>query len=250
MQQLAREMNLSETVFVFPPRGGGHARIRIFTPARSSRSPGIPTLGTAFVLAAPLQLTEIRLETGSGHRPGRARAGGGADRLRPDGAADPDRRAVRGRGASCSTALGVERSELPVEVYDNGLAARVRRRSARRRRWRRCGRTCARLADAAGRARRQLLRRLGDAGGRRGCSRPAAGSPRIRRPARPRGRSRCTSPATAGSRSARRSRSRRASRSGDRRRSTRGWTGRPSNVERVAVGGSAVVVARGEFRLP
>jgi trans-2,3-dihydro-3-hydroxyanthranilate isomerase len=66
MQALARELNLSETVFVLPPSEGGHARIRIFTPARELPFAGHPVLGSAFVLAAPMQLGEIRLETGSG----------------------------------------------------------------------------------------------------------------------------------------------------------------------------------------
>ena len=34
MQKLAKEMNFSETVFVVPPEGDGHVRIRIFTPSR------------------------------------------------------------------------------------------------------------------------------------------------------------------------------------------------------------------------
>ena len=66
MQKLAREMNFSETVFVLPPEAGGHARIRIFTPVTELPFAGHPVLGSAFVLAAPLQLGEIRLETGSG----------------------------------------------------------------------------------------------------------------------------------------------------------------------------------------
>lgn len=66
MQPLAREMNFSETVFVLPPDEGGHARIRIFTPSAELPFAGHPVLGSAFVLAGPLQLPEIRLETGSG----------------------------------------------------------------------------------------------------------------------------------------------------------------------------------------
>src|SRR6266496_578424 len=66
MQSLAREMNFSETVFVLPPEGDGHARIRIFTPVSEVPFAGHPTLGSAFVLAGPLQLDEIRLETGNG----------------------------------------------------------------------------------------------------------------------------------------------------------------------------------------
>src|SRR5919202_4407550 len=66
MQDLARELNFSETVFVLPPEADGHARIRIFTPAVEVPFAGHPTLGTAFVLAGPLQLDEIKLETGAG----------------------------------------------------------------------------------------------------------------------------------------------------------------------------------------
>jgi len=66
MQALAREMNFSETVFVLPPSEGGHVLIRIFTPAMELPFAGHPVLGSAFVLGAPLQLREIRLETGSG----------------------------------------------------------------------------------------------------------------------------------------------------------------------------------------
>jgi trans-2,3-dihydro-3-hydroxyanthranilate isomerase len=66
LQDLAREMAFSETVFVLPPEAGGHARIRIFTPSSELPFAGHPVLGSAFVLAAPLQLGEIRLETGSG----------------------------------------------------------------------------------------------------------------------------------------------------------------------------------------
>jgi trans-2,3-dihydro-3-hydroxyanthranilate isomerase len=66
MQRLAKEMNYSETVFVLPPEAGGHARIRIFTPATELPFAGHPVLGSAYVLAGPMQLGEIQLETGAG----------------------------------------------------------------------------------------------------------------------------------------------------------------------------------------
>src|SRR6266487_5692987 len=66
MQQLAKEMSFSETVFVLPAEQGGNARIRIFTPVAELPFAGHPVLGTAFVLGGPLQLGELRLETGSG----------------------------------------------------------------------------------------------------------------------------------------------------------------------------------------
>src|SRR5215216_7970526 len=69
LQPLARELNLSETVYVYPAENGGHARIRIFTPMDELPFAGHPVLGTAFVLAAPLQLPTIVLETGIGNVP-------------------------------------------------------------------------------------------------------------------------------------------------------------------------------------
>jgi trans-2,3-dihydro-3-hydroxyanthranilate isomerase len=118
MQKLAREMNFSETVFVLPPEAGGHARIRIFTPSSELPFAGHPVLGSAFVLAAPLQLGEIRLETGSGVVP---------VTLERDGA-----RIVFGwmqqpipkfesfeRADEIQEILGV-RSSLPVELYRLG----------------------------------------------------------------------------------------------------------------------------------
>src|SRR5439155_24713439 len=66
LQPLARELNFSETVFVYQTEGDGHAKIRIFTPANELRFAGHPVLGTAFVLAGPLQLGRIDLETGGG----------------------------------------------------------------------------------------------------------------------------------------------------------------------------------------
>lgn len=52
MQALAREFNLSETVFVLPPENERHrARIRIFTPDYEMPFAGHPTVGTAIALA-------------------------------------------------------------------------------------------------------------------------------------------------------------------------------------------------------
>ncbi len=52
MQAVAREFNLSETVFVLPPENPVHsARIRIFTPAHELPFAGHPTVGTAVLLA-------------------------------------------------------------------------------------------------------------------------------------------------------------------------------------------------------
>jgi trans-2,3-dihydro-3-hydroxyanthranilate isomerase len=52
MQAIAREFNLSETVFVFPPANPRHsARVRIFTPVSELPFAGHPTIGTAVLIA-------------------------------------------------------------------------------------------------------------------------------------------------------------------------------------------------------
>ena len=120
MQALAREINYSESTFVLPAEEGGHAKMRIFTPAQELPFAGHPTLGTAFVLAGPLQLVEIRLETAAGIVPVRLER--------------EENRIVFGRmqqplptvrlyepADDLLGALSLEESELPVEVYDNGV---------------------------------------------------------------------------------------------------------------------------------
>ncbi|NRG17886.1 PhzF family phenazine biosynthesis protein [Rhizobiales bacterium] len=52
MQAIAKEFNLSETVFVLPADNPAHsAKVRIFTPARELPFAGHPTVGTAILLA-------------------------------------------------------------------------------------------------------------------------------------------------------------------------------------------------------
>jgi trans-2,3-dihydro-3-hydroxyanthranilate isomerase len=120
LQPLAREMNLSETVFVYPREGEGDVRIRIFTPARELPFAGHPILGTAFVLAAPLQRDVLRLETGSGVVPVRLERDGSRIVFGWMAQPIPTVAPFDGDEAGLLNALGVERSELPIEVYDNG----------------------------------------------------------------------------------------------------------------------------------
>jgi trans-2,3-dihydro-3-hydroxyanthranilate isomerase len=119
LQPLARELHLSETVFCYPARTGGHVRLRIFTPDHELPFAGHPVLGSAFVLAAPLQLTEIVLETGVGPVPVRLEREGArivfGRMVQPVPRIEPFPEA-----APLLRALGVERAVLPVELYDNG----------------------------------------------------------------------------------------------------------------------------------
>jgi trans-2,3-dihydro-3-hydroxyanthranilate isomerase len=88
MQAMAREMNLSETTFVYPGASEGRFRVRIFTPSEELPFAGHPTIGTALVLAArgrTGKLAEIVLEEGVG--PVRVALGEGRATLFRDGAA-------------------------------------------------------------------------------------------------------------------------------------------------------------------
>jgi trans-2,3-dihydro-3-hydroxyanthranilate isomerase len=120
MQALARETNLSESSFVLSPAtADANAAIRIFTPTMELPFAGHPTLGTAFVLAAPRQRKMISLETGRGvvtvrlsyqsERPAFGWMTQPLPEIRPYGAT-----------STLLTALGVTTSTLPVELYDNG----------------------------------------------------------------------------------------------------------------------------------
>jgi trans-2,3-dihydro-3-hydroxyanthranilate isomerase len=115
MQQVARELNLSETVFFLPPENGGDARLRIFTPATELPFAGHPVLGSAFVLAGRLGKQEVTLETGAGPVPVRIGTDGYGEMEQPVPSYQPYERA-----AELLAALGLTESQLPVDVYQNG----------------------------------------------------------------------------------------------------------------------------------
>ncbi len=229
MQRAAREMNLSETVFVFRTEDpNAHLRVRIFTPATELPFAGHPVLGTAFVVGRAMGSNVVRLETGLGIVPVTLeRAGNGAltygemeqfvPAVEPFDAVD-----------ELVAALGAapDHGALPIEGYPQRAGARVRRVSERGR---------GRGAEAGHRRARAPRRPTGStasraraSGGRRGCSGRRWAWPRIRPPARRPGRSPCTWRGTVGCRSGPRSRSSRASRSGVGRCSARGSREAPS----------------------
>jgi len=119
MQALARELNLSETVFVLEPRRRGDARLRIFTPRTELAFAGHPVLGAAVVLASGREA--VTLETRGGplsvalHHQSERAAFGRMRQPLPTWRPYEHERALL-------TALGLERSGLPVEVYRNGPA--------------------------------------------------------------------------------------------------------------------------------
>ena len=116
LQPLAREINFSETVFVYPPDDPAHtARLRIFVPMQEIAFAGHPTLGTAVVLGAERGLDRLVLETRRAPVPVRLHNGGGTmDQPLPE--VGPYQHA-----GQLLAALGVERATLPVDRYDNGM---------------------------------------------------------------------------------------------------------------------------------
>ena len=73
MQAIAREMNLSETTFIFPREAATEkergVRVRIFTVQEELPFAGHPTLGTAFALRGDSGAPEVRLELNAGTIP-------------------------------------------------------------------------------------------------------------------------------------------------------------------------------------
>jgi trans-2,3-dihydro-3-hydroxyanthranilate isomerase len=120
LQPLAQEIGYSETVFVYPGTEGADARIRIYTPTSEVPFAGHPVLGTAVVLASDLGVDRVILETGRGpvpvrldSTPGRATRGAMEQPIPSF--------ALYDKADEFLSALGVDRSVLPVTVYDNGL---------------------------------------------------------------------------------------------------------------------------------
>jgi trans-2,3-dihydro-3-hydroxyanthranilate isomerase len=77
MQLITKEMNLSETTFVFPPTKGSGAdfRVRIFVPDKEIPYAGHPTIGTFYVLAREGRIklkdgvTTVKMEVKAGVMP-------------------------------------------------------------------------------------------------------------------------------------------------------------------------------------
>ncbi len=68
MQAIAREFNLSETVFVNAAKGERHtAALRIFTPTSELPFAGHPTIGAAVLLGLQHKQSAVRLELGVGN---------------------------------------------------------------------------------------------------------------------------------------------------------------------------------------
>lgn len=128
LQGIAREMNLSETVFILPPETPGNtARVRIFTPVEELPFAGHPNVGAALLVAAeglpwcPAPGDSLAFEEGAGRV--------AIDILRRDGA--PPMARVR---APAPLTLGPKRSAAevaalaglsPEQILGDGIYASV-----------------------------------------------------------------------------------------------------------------------------
>jgi trans-2,3-dihydro-3-hydroxyanthranilate isomerase len=119
MQRAARELNLSETVFFVPSDDAADIRVRIFTPLDELTFAGHPVLGSAFVLGETLGASAVTLETGAGLVPVELKRNRGRITFgrmeQPVPVPEPYEET-----AELLAALGLPRSGLPVEAYRNG----------------------------------------------------------------------------------------------------------------------------------
>jgi trans-2,3-dihydro-3-hydroxyanthranilate isomerase len=122
MQRTARELNLSETVFLLPGDGERYdAEIRIFTPAAELPFAGHPTLGSAFVVAERDELATVRLKTGAGIVPVRLTREHGELTFGEMDQPIPTVRPYEGDLGELMAVLGASSgASTPVEQYANG----------------------------------------------------------------------------------------------------------------------------------
>ena len=136
MQNIAREMNYSETTFLLPPEQDGDYRVRIFTPAHELPFAGHPLVGSAYVIVSenmknPSEpLTAVKLETGVG--PIRVEVQTEAGKLGRSTMTQPSPvvRGVYSDVAGLAKALSldvsrIDRTGLPVETIFNGIAVMI-----------------------------------------------------------------------------------------------------------------------------
>ena len=120
MQAAARELHLSETVFVLPGDGEVDATVRIFTPEAELPFAGHPVLGTAFVVGERQNLATVRLRTGAGIVPVRLTRDHGEIVFGEMDQPIPSISAFA-RAEELLSAVGVRGDPaVPVEVYVNG----------------------------------------------------------------------------------------------------------------------------------
>ncbi len=135
LQPIARELDFSETVFVYPLREDGAVRMRIFTPEAEIPFAGHPVIGTAFALDefadAPPRDGDVLFELESGEiNVRRQRAADGSLLQATMSQHRPVFLAETAQVESVARALGIEPRDilitgLPCEVVSTGLPFHV-----------------------------------------------------------------------------------------------------------------------------
>ena len=119
MLSAARELHLSETVFVLPGDDEADATVRIFTPHAELPFAGHPVLGAAFVVGESMNLETVRLRTGAGVVPVTLTREHGEIVYGEMEQPLPTVREFE-RQEELLDALGASRPVLPLEIYRNG----------------------------------------------------------------------------------------------------------------------------------
>ena len=135
MQDIAREMNYSETTFLFPPEKSPDAdvKVRIFTPANELPFAGHPTLGSAYIKAIIMQEAGVKLEEPEhtiileeniGNIPVRMEISNGVIEILEMTQQEPKFGPIFDDRLAIAETLGIDEEEilpLPMEVGDTGL---------------------------------------------------------------------------------------------------------------------------------
>jgi trans-2,3-dihydro-3-hydroxyanthranilate isomerase len=131
MQELAHEMNFSESTFVMPAESSGARRVRIFTPRREIPMAGHPTVGTTWVLASrgeiPLASASVdaTLQLGIGPVTVTVESTNGRPEFVWMAHREPEFGAKRDDVERIATALGIAaddiRDDLPVQSVSTGF---------------------------------------------------------------------------------------------------------------------------------
>ncbi|MGA6974032.1 MAG: PhzF family phenazine biosynthesis protein [Candidatus Binatus sp.] len=132
MQELAHEMNFSESTFVMPAESPGAARrVRIFTPSIEMPMAGHPTVGTTWVLASRGEIAldsasvDATLQLGIGPVTVTVESTGGKPDFVWMAHRDAEFGAKRDDRARVANALGITaadiRDDLPIQVVSTGV---------------------------------------------------------------------------------------------------------------------------------
>jgi trans-2,3-dihydro-3-hydroxyanthranilate isomerase len=131
MQELAHEMNFSESTFVMPPESSGARRVRIFTPKHEMPMAGHPTVGTTWVLASRGDIAldsasvDATLQLGIGLVTVTVESAGGKPDFVWMAHREPEFGAKRDDRKRIAEALGITaadiRDDLPIQTVSTGV---------------------------------------------------------------------------------------------------------------------------------